>query len=83
MVFLSRLRDTTSLPILTRSVRFLLGHAVECAQPEDEVTGVDPDDLSRREECRQATKGDPVAWVVEGRDQYPAVANIEVQVAGG
>src|SRR5688572_9140428 len=48
--------------------RLLLGEAVQRAEPPDEVDGVDPDDLPRREELGERVQRHPVVAVVERRD---------------
>src|SRR5439155_19253618 len=61
--------------------RLLLRHAVQRAEAEHEVAGVDADHRPRRKESGEDGERLPVADVVEGRDEDRRVGDIEVRVA--
>src|ERR1035437_94986 len=61
---------------------FLLGEAVEGTQAPDEVDGVDADDFAVGEAGGDDVERAAVIRSIEGGDQYQAVGDVEVGVAG-
>src|SRR5207244_8303705 len=59
--------------LATTSRRLLLRHAVERAEPEHQVAGMDADHAPAGEELGERLERLPVARVVEGRDQHGRV----------
>src|SRR5512135_550678 len=65
-----------------RPARLLLRKAVDRAEAEDEVDGVDADDPAVGEERGQGVERLAVGRVIEGRDEHQAVGDVEVGIAG-
>src|SRR3989441_4798529 len=61
----------------------LLRHAVQCAEPPDQISAVDADDLAVGEEVSEDVEGEAVVGIVEDGNENEAIGNVEIGVAGG
>ena len=62
---------------------YLLGHAVDCAEAEDQVSTVDADDFAIEEIFRKDVQRNAVIRIVEDRNENEFVGNVEIGIARG
>src|SRR5260370_1879747 len=63
--------------------RLLLRHAMNGAQPPDEVAAVDAGDFAAWKEIGKSVERHAVVGIVEGRNQNQIVGDVKIGVAGG
>jgi hypothetical protein len=60
-----------------------LGHAMDCAEAEDQVATGNGDDLAIGEKFGEGGERDAIVWIAEGGDEDDAIGDVEIGVAGG
>ena len=59
----------------------MLGHAMNCAEAENEVAAIDADNFTVEKIFREDVERDAIVGIVEGGDEHKFVCNVEIGVA--
>ena len=65
------------------SRRLLLRHAVQRAQPPDEIAAVDADHLALGKQLSQSIQRGAIVGIAKHRHQHQLVGNVKIGIAGG
>ena len=63
--------------------RFLLGQAMQRAESEHEIHGMDANHRTVFKQFAQDAESDAIVWIIESGNDYRRVADIKIRVARG
>src|ERR1041385_2271510 len=70
------------ISIAQKSGRLLLGHAVECAEAENEIAAGNADDVAVGEEAGECVECNAIVGVVEDGHEHEFIGDVEIGVTG-